>query len=209
MKKSNSKFAVYIDEKYIPMSSKVKGAILLLLILAPVALFFFLFYQPNSEKIAKLDATRTTLHKEIQDLKQKERDKPKLLAEVAKVEDEFEQTAQMLPKDKEIPKLLKDISALGRNAGLDFLTFVPRPVTPKDFYDEIPVDINIRGPYHSVGFFFDQVSKLDRIVSVTNTAMSKPLKSQGEMLLSSNCQLMTYRFTNKPLPTDDKKKKKK
>jgi type IV pilus assembly protein PilO len=39
--------------------------------------------------------------------------------------------------------------------------------------------------------------------------MTKPLKSQGEMLLSSNCQLMTYRFTNKPLPTDDKKKKKK
>lgn len=209
MKKSNSKFAVFIDEKYIPMSSKVKGAILLLLILAPVALFFFLLYQPNSEKITKLDATRTKLHQEIQDLKQKERDKPKLLAEVAKVEDEFEQTAQMLPKDKEIPKLLKDISALGRNAGLDFLTFVPRPVTPKDFYDEIPVDINIRGPYHSVGFFFDQVSKLDRIVSVTNTAMTKPIKSQGEMLLSSNCQLMTYRFTNKPLPTDDKKKKKK
>jgi type IV pilus assembly protein PilO len=209
MKKSNSKFAVFIDEKYIPMSSKVKGAILLLLILAPIALFFFLFYQPNSEKMATLDATRTKLHQEIQDLKQKERDKPKLLAEVAKVEDEFEQTAQMLPKDKEIPKLLKDISALGRNAGLDFLTFVPRPVTPKDFYDEIPVDINIRGPYHSVGFFFDQVSKLDRIVSVTNTVMTKPLKSQGEMLLSSNCQLMTYRFTNKPLPTDDKKKKKK
>ena len=209
MKKSNSKFTVFIDEKYTPMSSKVKGAILLLLILAPIALFFFLLYQPNSEKIAKLDATRTKLHQEIQDLKQKERDKPKLLAEVAKVEDEFEQTAQMLPKDKEIPKLLKDISALGRNAGLDFLTFVPRPITPKDFYDEIPVDINIRGPYHSVGFFFDQVSKLDRIVSVTNTDMSKPLKSQGEMLLSSNCQLMTYRFTNKPLPTDDKKKKKK
>ena len=209
MKKSNSKFTVFIDEKYTPMSSKVKGAILLLLILAPIALFFFLLYQPNSEKIAKLDATRTKLHQEIQDLKQKERDKPKLLAEVAKVEDEFEQTAQMLPKDKEIPKLLKDISALGRNAGLDFLTFVPRPETPKDFYDEIPVDINIRGPYHSVGFFFDQVSKLDRIVSVTNTDMSKPLKSQGEMLLSSNCQLMTYRFTNKPLPTDDKKKKKK
>lgn len=209
MKKSNSKFAVFIDEKYIPMSSKVKGAILLLLILAPIALFFFLLYQPSSEKMAKLDATRTKLHQEIQDLKQKERDKPKLLAEVAKVEDEFEQTAEMLPKDKEIPKLLKDISALGRNAGLDFLTFVPRPVTPKDFYDEIPVDINIRGPYHSVGFFFDQVSKLDRIVSVTNTDMAKPLKSQGEMLLSSNCQLMTYRFTNKPLPTDDKKKKKK
>ncbi len=207
MKKSNSKFAGFIDEKYIPMSPKVKGAILVLLILAPVALFFFLFYQPNSDKITTLKATRATLQQEIADLKQKERNKPKLLAEVAKVEEEFLEAAKLLPKDKEIPKLLKDISALGRNAGLDFLTFVPRPVTPKDFYDEIPVDINIRGPYHSMGFFFDQVSKLDRIVSVTNTNMTKPTKAQGEILLSSNCQLMTYRFTNKPLPTDDKKKK--
>ncbi len=207
MKKSNSKSAVFIDEKYIPMSPKVKGAILVLLILAPVALFFFLFYQPNSDKITTLKATRATLQQEIADLKQKERNKPKLLAEVAKVEEEFLEAAKLLPKDKEIPKLLKDISALGRNAGLDFLTFVPRPVTPKDFYDEIPVDINIRGPYHSMGFFFDQVSKLDRIVSVTNTNMTKPTKAQGEILLSSNCQLMTYRFTNKPLPTDDKKKK--
>jgi len=209
MKKSNSKYTTFIDEKFIPMGKKVKVAILLLLILAPVALFFFLFYQPNSEKITKLEATRSKLVQEIKDLKQKERDKPKLLAQVAKVEEEFLEAAKMLPKDKEIPKLLKDISALGRNAGLDFLTFVPRPETPKDFYDEIPVDINIRGPYHSVGFFFDQVSKLDRIVSVTNTDMKSPSKVQGEMLLSSNCQLMTYRFTNKPLPTDDKKKKKK
>ncbi|MEE4164919.1 MAG: type 4a pilus biogenesis protein PilO [Desulfocapsaceae bacterium] len=208
MKKSNSKFAAFIDEKYIPMGSRVKVALLLLLVLAPVALFFFLFYQPNSDKIAVLEKNRDKLQQEIIDLKQKERDKPKLLAQVAQIEEEFQEAAKMLPKDQEIPKLLKDISALGRNAGLDFLTFVPRPVTPKDFYDEIPVDIDIRGPYHSMGFFFDQVSKLDRIVSVTNTNMTSPQKVQGEMLLSSNCQLMTYRFTNKPLPTDDTKKKK-
>ena len=207
MKKGNSKLAAFIDEKYVPMDKKVKVAILILLLLAPVALFFFLFYQPNTDKITSLEAQRTKLQKEIQNLKQKERDKPRLLAEVAKVEEEFAEAAKMLPKEKEIPQLLKDISALGRNAGLDFLTFVPRGVTPKDFYDEIPVDINIRGPYHSMGFFFDQVSKLDRIVSVNNTNMKSPQKVQGEMLLSSNCQLMTYRFTNKPLPKDDGKKK--
>lgn len=209
MKKSNSKFAAFIDEKYLPMGAKVKGALLLLFILVPIALFFFLFYQPNSNKMAGLEKTRDKLQQEIQDLRQKERDKPKLLAQVAKVEEEFETASQMLPKDQEIPKLLKDISALGRNAGLDFLSFVPRPITPRDFYDEIPVDIDIRGPYHSLGFFFDQVSKLDRIVSVTNTNMTSPEKVQGEILLSSNCQLMTYRFTNKPLPTEDNKKKKK
>ena len=206
MKKGNSKFEAFLDDKFIPMNKKVKVAVLVLILLAPVALFFFLFFQPNSDKITNLEGQRTKLQKEIQDLKQKERNKPKLLAQVAKVQEEFDEATRMLPKEKEIPQLLKDISALGRNAGLDFLTFAPRSVTPKDFYDEIPVDINIRGPYHSMGFFFDQVSKLDRIVSVTNTDMKSPQKVQGEMLLSSNCQLMTYRFTNKPLPKDDKKK---
>ncbi|MBT8334775.1 MAG: type 4a pilus biogenesis protein PilO [Deltaproteobacteria bacterium] len=205
MKKANSKFATFIDEKYIPLSKNIKIVICLALIILPIALFYFLFFQPNSLKVTGLEKQKAQLVKDIQDLKEKERNKPILLKQVAEIEDEFEEAALLLPKSKEIPRLLTDISALGRNAGLDFLTFIPRAEVPKDFYDEIPVDINIRGPYHSVGFFFDQVSKLDRIVSVSNVRMASPEKVQGEMLLNSNCQLVTYRFTNKPLPTDDKK----
>ena len=209
MKKGNSKFATFIDEKYIPLSKNIKIVIFLALIILPIALFYFLFFQPNTQKITGLEKQKVQLVKDIQNLKEKERNKPILLKQVAEIEDEFEEASLLLPKSKEIPKLLTDISALGRNAGLDFLTFIPRADVPKDFYDEIPVDINIRGPYHSVGFFFDQVSKLDRIVSVSNVRMATPEKVQGEMLLNSNCQLVTYRFTNKPLPTEDEKKKKK
>jgi type IV pilus assembly protein PilO len=205
MKKANSKFATFIDEKYIPLSKNIKIVICLALIILPIALFYFLFFQPNTLKVTGLEKQKAQLVKDIQNLKEKERNKPILLKQVAEIEDEFEEAALLLPRDKEIPRLLTDISALGRNAGLDFLTFIPRADVPKDFYDEIPVDINIRGPYHSVGFFFDQVSKLDRIVSVSNVRMASPEKVQGEMLLNSNCQLVTYRFTNKPLPTDDKK----
>jgi len=207
MKKANSKFATFIDEKYIPLSKNIKIFICLALIILPIALFYFLFFQPSTQKITGLENQKAQLVKDIQNLKEKERNKPILLKQVAEIEDEFEEAALLLPKSKEIPKLLTDISALGRNAGLDFLTFIPRAEVPKDFYDEIPVDINIRGPYHSVGFFFDQVSKLDRIVSVSNVRMASPEKVQGEILLNSNCQLVTYRFTNKPLPTDDDKKK--
>ena len=125
--------------------------------------------------------------------------------ELQEAENIFLESAALLPKDKEIPKLLKDISALGRNAGLDFLTFKPLADIPKDFYAEIPVTINVRGPYHNMGYFFDQVSKLARIVSVTNVKMSSPKKEGGEMLLNSDCQLVTYRFTNVELPKPPKK----
>ena len=205
MKKSNSKFTAFIDNKYIPLDKKIKIALAVLMVIAPVALFYFFYYQSSSNEIVTLGNQRDKLQKEIQDLREKERNKPKLMAQVADIEEEFDTAAQMLPRQKEIPKLLKDISALGRNAGLDFLTFVPRPDIPKDFYSEVPVDISVRGPYHSMGFFLDQVSKLDRIVSVSNITLSNPSRVQGEMLLNSKCQLVTYIFTNKKLEPAKKK----
>ena len=117
MKKSNSKFATFLEQKYIPLEKKYKIMLGALLLIAPVALFYFLYFQPKSEEIKGLEATRDKLVKEIQNLREKKRRLPILLAEVAKVEDEFEEVAKMLPNSKEIPKLLTDISALGRNSG--------------------------------------------------------------------------------------------
>ena len=48
----------------------------------------------------------------------------------------------------------------------DFNSFTPGGETPQEFYAEIPISIQVRGPYHNVGYFLDQVSKLERIVTV-------------------------------------------
>ncbi len=210
MKKGNSKFATFIDQKYIPLDKKLKIFIAVVILAAPVALFYFLYFQPKAEEIKALETARDKLVKEIQNLREKKRRLPILLAQVAKVEEEFEEAAKMLPKTKEIPKLLTDISALGTNAGLDFVSFTPKGEIQRDFYNEVPVAISIRGPYHNIGGFLDQVSKLDRIVSVTNLSAGSPKKSDvGEWIVSASGQLVTYRFTNQPLPKPDDKKKRK
>ncbi len=210
MKKSNSKFATFLEQKYIPLEKKYKILLGAVLLIAPIALFYFLFFQPKSEEITGLEETRDKLVKEIQDLREKKRRLPILLAQVQKIEEEFEEAAKMLPKTKEIPKLLTDISALGRNAGLDFVSFTPKAEVQRDFYNEVPVAISIKGPYHSIGGFLDEVSKLDRIVSVTNISAGSPKKSDlGEWIISASGQLVTYRFTDQPLPKPDDKKKRK
>jgi len=205
MKTSNIAFTTFINEKYIPLAPRIKVAIVALILLVPVVVFYFLFYQPKAELITSLNNQSIQLKKEIQEAKSKAANKGQFEKELAEARIKFEEVAVLLPKGKEIPKLLKDISSLGRNAGLDFLTFKPLADIPKDFYAEIPVSINVRGPYHNMGFFFDQVSKLERIVSVTNIKMSSPKKEGGEMLLKSDCKLVTYRFTNVELPKEPKK----
>jgi type IV pilus assembly protein PilO len=175
------------------------------IILLPLIVFYFSYYQQKAKKIQNLNQQKASLTQQLQEVKRKASDLAKFEKEMKEAEDLFFETAVLLPKEKEIPKLLKDISALGQTAGLDFLTFKPLADIPKDFYAEIPVTINVRGPYHNMGYFFDQVSKLERIVSVSNVKMSSPKKEDGEMLLNSDCKLVTYRFTNVELPKPPKK----
>ncbi len=205
MKKSNA-FATVIDDKYSPLEKKFKVAIALLLFILPIVLFYFLWFQPQQEKNSQLSNQRTTLKRDLQKAKTKAANRGKLQAELNATEERFAEASLLLPKEKEIPTLLTNISALGRGAGLDFLTFKPQSDVPKDFYSEIPVDIKVRGPYHNMGTFLDQISKLDRIVTVSNINMGGPKKESGEMLLNSSCRLVTYRFTNKKLAPPKKKK---
>ena len=205
MKTNNAALATFIDEKYIPLAPRTKLAITVGIILLPLVIFYFSYYQQKAQKIQNLSQQKVSLTQQVQEVKLKASNLAKFQKELDEAEDRFLATAVLLPKEKEIPKLLKDISALGRSAGLDFLTFKPLADIPKDFYAEIPVTINVRGPYHNMGYFFDQVSKLERIVSVTNVKMNSPKKEGGEMLLNSDCQLVTYRFTNVELPKPPKK----
>lgn len=202
---SNSAFATFIDEKYIPLSSKIKIAIVVVIVLLPVVIFYFSYFQPKTEETERLYKQKVSLEQQIREVKKKAANLAKFEKELAEAEAKFQEAAVLLPKEKEIPTLLRDISALGRNAGLDFLTFKPLADIPRDFYAEIPISINVRGPFHNMGYFFDQVSKLERIVSVTNVKMSSPKMERGEMVLKSDCRLVTYRFTNVELPKPKKK----
>ncbi|MDH3347342.1 MAG: type 4a pilus biogenesis protein PilO [Desulfobulbaceae bacterium] len=187
----------FIQEKYIPLPGNIKAVIGIVLIVVPVLVFVFMFYMPNSEKIVGFKKEIKKLDKEIKVAEAVAADLPRHVAEKAKLELIFDELTTLLPSKKEIPDLLRNISDLGKGAGLDFVSFKPGGEIPRDFYSEIPVNINIRGPYHNVGYFLSQVSKLDRIVTVNNIQLGSPSQIEGEVILSSTCRLITYMFTNK------------
>ena len=204
MNTKNAAFTNFLDTRYIPLEPKFKILSVILIFAVPIAAFYFIYLQPSMTQIDRLQSRQASLERELEKVRKQAANLPKLKAELADAEQKFRDKSVLLPKEKEIPQLLRDISTEGRTSGLDFLQFKPLPSKPKDFYAEIPIDINVRGPYHNVGYFLDQVSKLSRIVTVSNIRMAGPKLESGEMLLNSHCQLVTYQFTNKPLP---KKKK--
>ena len=191
-----TKLDIFIDEKYLSISNRNKllGAIFFTLLLT--AIFYFSFFKINYDEQENLSVRINVASEELKKVRIAARNLPVHQKELNEVREQFETTSVLLPKSQEIPNLLRNISDLGRNSGLDFISFIPGQEIPKDFYAEIPIDIKIKGPYHNLGLFLDRVSKLERIVSVNNIKTEKVEKEKNEMLLDSTCKLITYRFTN-------------
>jgi type IV pilus assembly protein PilO len=96
------------------------------------------------------------------------------------------------------------VSKSGQDAGLEFLLFQPKPEIAQDFYAEIPVAIQVVGNYHNVAVFFDQVSKMSRIVNIKDLTM-KP--SSDGASLDTNCTAVTYKFIEQSKQKSQKGKK--
>lgn len=153
-----AKFDSFVDGKFIPLDNKAKILILAAVFIIPLLLFYFLGFKPQAEQIEILQKNVDVAGEELKQARKVARELPRFKKEFEDIQREYEATSILLPKSQEIPNLLRSISDLGRNAGLDFVKFVPGVEVPKDFYAEIPVDISIIGPYHNLGSFLDKVS---------------------------------------------------
>jgi type IV pilus assembly protein PilO len=194
LNKIKEAFDSFLEKRVVPLDKKIVIAIFVLIIIAPVIAFYFLHFTAKTKEIKGLENKAVKLRKEIAGAKARAAKLDEHLAEMEETQRLFAEASVLLPQKKEIPALLTNISALGTNSGLNMARFSPRPERKKEFYAEIPVSLNIKGPYHNIGIFLYEVSKLDRIVSAINISLGSPKMQRGEMLLSSSINLITYRF---------------
>ncbi|MCB2183473.1 MAG: type 4a pilus biogenesis protein PilO [Desulfobulbaceae bacterium] len=197
----------FLDEKVAPLKTIHKAGILTAFIVLPCVAFYFISFSPNSDKIKRLRSQKNKLEQEIAKVEKAASQIKKYRAEMAESELMFAKASSLLPQKQEIPSLLTSISDLGQGSGLDFLSFTPGGEKRQEFYADIPVAIKVRGPYHNVGVFLDRISKLSRIVTVSNLSMGGPKKQAGEMMLDTNFTLVTYRFIETTPEVKGKKRK--
>jgi type IV pilus assembly protein PilO len=193
-------------EKILKLPTKQKIIILVIaLAVEAVALLWFV-YRPKYQELDGLKAQLSTLQIEIDDKSRIANNLPRLQREYDQLNMELAQALTELPNSKEIPSLLTNITALGKNAGLDFLVFRPKPESPKDFYAEVPVDIVVYGSYYSVANFFAAVANLPRIVNIANVSFADIKNVNNRMMTKVTCLATTFRFLDKKEIKDDKKK---
>jgi type IV pilus assembly protein PilO len=174
-----------------------------------VGLYWFLIYR---EYAAKLDAKQAVLTKKQQELNEQLvilADLPKFRQETADMKGKRQKALEQLPNEKDIDKLLEDISSLAIESGLEILLFKPQQEVRRNFYAEIPVELKLSGGYHDLALFYDKIASLPRIVNVSDLLIEKPQEVDGRNILQASCTAKTYKFIEEKPGEQDKQDKKK
>ncbi len=99
-----------------------------------------------------------------------------------------------LPNEANIDDLIKSLSDIGQKSGLTINDIVPQGEQRQSFYASIPIAMAVTGNYHEIGVFLDSLSKLARIVNVTNIRMGSSKMLNEKLVVSASYVATTFRF---------------
>jgi type IV pilus assembly protein PilO len=88
--------------------------------------------------------------------------------QLASLKQQLEIERRIVPDEKEVDNFMRMVSGEARKAGVEVRRYTARPYAAKEFYTEVPFELEFDGPYYSMLGFFDRLTKVERIVNVTN-----------------------------------------
>ena len=104
--------------------------------------------------------------------------------QLKQIETLLDEMIRQMPTEEEVASLLVDISQTGLASGLQFKLFKPEASIVKDFYSELPINIQVIGKYEEVGLFVSGLASLPRIVTLHDVKIT-PEGKLGELLMSA------------------------
>jgi type IV pilus assembly protein PilO len=160
-------------ENFSELSSlKQWGVVSAVALVVTVALYFTVF---KSQRDA-VDKAQQALDSKLRENAELQSYKPKQLANLKQ---QMEIESHIVPDEKEVPEFIKLLDAEALKSGVEIRRYTSKQGNSKDFYTEVPFELELDGSYYSVLDFFDRVGKLERIINISSVAMTTS-KKPGE-----------------------------
>lgn len=152
-----------------PISVKITCWIFIFIVVCIVG--YFVLISSKMDSIATAQAQETNLLNEYREKDSKLRNLQLYQKQLVKMQADFNQQLQQLPKESEIPGLVEDINVTGVTAGLKFKNISLDPEVKQEFFMEQPISIQATGDYHVFGQFASAIAVLPRIVTMHDFSM--------------------------------------
>lgn len=173
-----------------PLPVKVIAWVLVFVVLVVAGYFYNI--SEMQDQLTQVEKKELDLKKEFEDKAFKAANLEALRKQMVEMEQSFGALVSQLPTDTEVPGLLEDITNKGVESGLEIKSIKLQPEQSKEFYVELPINIEITGTYHDFGTFVSGIAALPRIVTLHDFKITSDPKNQG--VLSMSISAKTYRY---------------
>jgi Tfp pilus assembly protein PilO len=146
--------------------------------LVTVALYFTVFKSQSDKNMAAEHA----LQDKVRENNELESYRPKLKdmeRQLANLKQQLEIERRIVPDEKQVDTLIETLDGEAAKAGVELRRYTAKPVVAKEYYSELPFDMELDGPYYSMLNFFDRVGKLERLVNIGALMVSNTKNPSG------------------------------
>jgi type IV pilus assembly protein PilO len=146
---------------------KLLGVLILVAVVVTGGLYYTVYKSERDQN----DAAQIKLQAKRRENAELEAYRPKLAdmeRQLASLKQQLEIERRIVPDEKEVDNFMRMVSGEARKAGVEIRRYTARPYVAKEFYTEVPFEIELDGPYYSMLRFFDRLGKVERIVNVSN-----------------------------------------
>jgi type IV pilus assembly protein PilO len=106
--------------------------------------------------------------------------------EVAFSQRKLDSLKSIFPDQKEIPKLIREITAVARASGITTTKFNPLPDVEREYYIENKYAISVEGGYHALADFYAFLANFTLIINLSNMQISTLSEDKSKSIESSN-----------------------
>jgi type IV pilus assembly protein PilO len=146
---------------------KLLGVLILVAVLATGGLYYTVFKTQRDQN----DVAQVKLQAKLRENAELEAYRPKLAdieRQLTSLKQQLEIERRIVPDEKEVDNFMRMVSGEARKSGVEIRRYTARPYVTKDFYTEVPFEVELDGPFYSMLGFFDRLGKVERIVNVSN-----------------------------------------
>lgn len=176
----------------------VKVVLMLIMFVVIFGLGYWYFWTDAFTALDEAKAKEEELRKVFLDKKAQAVNLDAYKQQMVEIEKTFGALLKQLPDKSKMDGLLTDINQAGLARGLEFELFKPGTEVQTEFYAEMPISIKVLGGYHDLGAFATDISKLSRIVTLSDIsivpAAAKDGKTSGDATLVMDVTAKTYRY---------------
>src|SRR5579863_5569070 len=143
------------------------------------AALYYTVFKNQSDKNA---AAQHAMQDKVRENNELESYRPKLKdieRQLANLKQQLDIERRIVPDEKSVDGFIEMMDTEATKAGVELRRYTAKPVAAKEYYSEVPFDMEMDGPYYSMLNFFDRVGKLERIVNVSGLLVSNTKNPQG------------------------------